>query len=393
MRSEKMRRAYLDHAATTPMRDEVLQAMLPFLTEKFGNPSSIHWYGRVIRKEVDEARERAAVALNGNSKEIYFTSGGTEADNIAILGTAAVLQEKGKHIITSAVEHHASLDTCKSLEKQGFRVTVLPVDRYGMVSPEDLEQAIAKDTILITIMHANNEVGTIQPLKKLVAIARKHGVRFHADAVQTVGNIPVDVRDLDVDILSLSAHKIYGPKGVGLLYVKKGTKLSNVTYGGAQERNLRPGTENVAGIIGLVKALELAVAEQEQSRERLMVLRDKLINGLTSFPDVILNGHPTERLPGNVNVSIDRVEGESLILSLDMVGIAVSSGSACTSGSLDPSHVLMAMGLDHQTAHGSLRLTLGKSTTEEDIDYVLSTVPGVIEKLREMSPVRKPGEE
>ena len=388
-----MRRVYLDHAATTPMRDEVLQEMLPYLTEKFGNPSSIHWFGREIRKEVDAARERVAKALNGTSREIYFTSGGTEADNIAILGTAEALQDKGKHIITSAVEHHATLDTCKALEKQGYSVTVLPVDKDGRVSPEDLEQAITKDTILVTIMHANNEVGTIQPLKELVAVAHKHGVRFHSDAVQTIGNIPVDLQDLDVDILSLSGHKIYGPKGVGLLYVKKGVKLANVSHGGAQERNLRPGTENVAGIIGLAKALELAVEEQASSKERMTRLRDKLISGLTSFPDVTLNGHMEERLPGNVNVSIDRVEGESLILSLDMVGIAVSSGSACTSGSLDPSHVLMAMGLDHQTAHGSLRLTLGKSTTEEDIDYVMSVVPGIIQRLREMSPVRKPGEE
>jgi len=367
--------------------------MVPYLTDKFGNPSSIHWFGREIRKDVDEARERVAKALNADPREIYFTSGGTEADNIAILGSAATLGGKGRHIITSAVEHHAALDTCKSLEKQGYRVTVLPVDKHGMLCPKDLDAAIEADTILVSIMHANNEVGTIQPIKELSSIAREHKVRFHTDAVQTVGNIPVDVKDLDVDLLSVSGHKIYGPKGVGLLYVRKGTKLSNIAFGGAQERNLRPGTENVAGIMGFAKALELAVAEQAETYKKLTALRDKLSSGLTALPDVTLNGHPQERLPGNVNVSIDRVEGESLILSMDMAGVAVSSGSACTSGSLDPSHVLMAMGLDHQTAHGSLRLTLGKSTSEEDIDYVLSVVPGIIERLREMSPIRKPGEE
>lgn len=388
-----LRRVYLDHAATTPLRKEVFEAMVPYLTDKFGNPSSIHWFGREIRKDVDEARERVAKALNADPREIYFTSGGTEADNIAILGSAATLGGKGRHIITSAVEHHAALDTCKSLEKQGYRVTVLPVDKHGMLCPKDLDAAIEADTILVSIMHANNEVGTIQPIKELSSIAREHKVRFHTDAVQTVGNIPVDVKDLDVDLLSVSGHKIYGPKGVGLLYVRKGTKLSNIAFGGAQERNLRPGTENVAGIMGFAKALELAVAEQAETYKKLTALRDKLSSGLTALPDVTLNGHPQERLPGNVNVSIDRVEGESLILSMDMAGVAVSSGSACTSGSLDPSHVLMAMGLDHQTAHGSLRLTLGKSTSEEDIDYVLSVVPGIIERLREMSPIRKPGEE
>jgi cysteine desulfurase len=388
-----LRRVYLDHAATTPVRPEVFEAMIPYLQDKFGNPSSIHWFGREVRKELDEARERAAKALGADPREIYFTSGGTEADNIAILGTVARLGKKGGHIITSAVEHHASLDTCKSLENQGCRVTILPVDKYGMVQPEALAEAISEDTILVSIMHANNEVGTIQPIKELAAIAGEKGIRFHTDAVQSVGSIPVDVQDLGVDLLSISGHKIYGPKGVGILYVRKGTRLNNIAYGGAQERNLRPGTENVAGIVGMAKALELAVAEQRETAENLTVLRNKLIDGLLALPDVILNGHPEQRLPGNVNVSILRIEGESLLLSLDMAGIAGSSGSACTSGSLDPSHVLMAMGLDHQTAHGSLRLTLGKSTTEEDIDYVLSVVPGIVQRLRDMSPVRKPGEE
>lgn len=388
-----MRRLYLDYAATTPVRREVFEAMVPYLTEKFGNPSSVHWFGREIRKDVDEARERVAEALNASPQEIYFTSGGTESDNMAILGTAAALRNKGRHVITSAVEHHAALDACLSLEKQGYRVTVLPVDKYGMVDPADLEAAIAEDTILVSIMHANNEVGTIQPIKELAAIARKHGVLFHTDAVQTIGAIPVDVRELGVDLLSLSGHKIYGPKGIGALYVRKGVRLSNIAFGGAQERKLRPGTENVAGIMGLATAVELAVAEQQETYEKLVVLRDKLIDGLTAVPDVKLNGHPQQRLPGNVNVSVERVEGESLILSLDMAGIAVSSGSACTSGSLEPSHVLMAMGLDHQSAHGSLRLTLGKGTSAEDIDYVLSVFPGVVQRLRDMSPLRKSGEE
>ena len=387
-----MRRIYLDHAATTPLREEVYQAMVPYLTEKFGNPSSVHWFGREIKKDVDEARGRVAKALKANVSEIFFTSGGTESDNLAILGSAAALKKKGKHIITSQIEHHAALHTCQSLEKQGYRVTALPVDNHGLVSPSDLAGAIKDETILISIMHANNEVGTIQPLSDLVAIARSHGIRFHTDAVQTVGNVPVDVNELGVDLLSISGHKIYGPKGVGVLYVREGTKLANIAYGGAQERNLRPGTENVAGIIGLARALELAVAEQPETQERMTELRNKLIHGLTALPDVTLNGHPQQRLPGNVNVSVARVEGEALILSLDMAGIAISSGSACTSGSLDPSHVLLAMGLDHQRAHGSLRITLGKSTTEEDIDYVLSVVPGVIQRLRAMSPLRKPGE-
>ena len=388
-----MRRVYLDHAATTPVRPEVFEAMVPYLQGKFGNPSSIHFFGREVRKDLDEARERVAESLNADPREIFFTAGGTEADNMAIFGSVARVGKKGGQIITSAVEHHAILDTCKSLEKQGYRVTILPVDEWGMVLPRDLAEALTDDTILVSIMHANNEVGTIQPIKELIDAAHERKVRFHTDAVQSVGNIPVDVQDLGTDLLSISGHKIYGPKGVGVLYLRKGTELGNIAYGGAQERNLRPGTENVAGIIGLAKALELAVAEQAETKKRLTALRNKLIDGLTKLPDVILNGHREQRLPGNVNVSILRVEGESLLLSLDMAGVAGSSGSACTSGSLDPSHVLMAMGLDHQTAHGSLRLTLGKSTTEADIDYVLSVIPGIIERLREMSPVRKPGEE
>jgi cysteine desulfurase len=383
-----MRSIYLDHAATTPLRQEAYEAMIPYLTESFGNPSSIHAFGRKVRKDLEDARERVANALKVQPREIFFTGGGTEADNIAILGVAARLKDKGRHIITSAVEHHAVLHTCEALEKQGYALTVLPVDKYGMVTPADLEKAIGAETILVSIMHANNEVGTVQPIKELAAIAHERGALFHTDAVQTVGNISVDIEELGVDLLSASAHKIYGPKGVGLLYVRKGTKLANIAYGGAQERSIRPGTENVAGIMGFARALELAVAEQPETSRHLTVLRDKLIKGLTALPDVCLNGHPQQRLPGNANVSVERVEGESLILSLDMAGIAVSSGSACTSGSLEPSHVLMAMGLSHQRAHGSLRFTLGKSTSAEDIDYVLEVMPGIIERLRQMSPVQ-----
>jgi len=385
-----MKRIYMDHAATTPMRQEVLEAMLPFFKEMFGNPSSVHWYGREIRKSIDQARDEAAQALGVKSGEIYFTSGGTEADNIAILGTAAAMENKGKHIITSAVEHHASLDACKSLKKKGFSVTILPVDKFGMVSPADLEKAITPETILVSIMHANNEVGTIQPIAQLSQLTRERGIRFHTDAVQTIGNIPVNVAELGVDMLTLSGHKLYGPKGVGLLWVKKGVKLKSIAFGGAQERSLRPGTENVPGIMGLARALALTIKEQPLHQQHLEALRNRLIQGLISMEDVILNGHPQERLPGNVNVSVDRVEGEALILSLDMAGIAVSSGSACTSGSLDPSHVLLAMGLDHQTAHGSLRFTLGRENTMVDVEYVLEQAPVIINRLREMSPLRKP---
>ncbi len=383
-----MRNIYLDHAATTPMRQEAYEAMIPYLTETFGNPSSIHAFGRTVRKDLEDARERVANALNVHPREIYFTGGGTEADNMAVLGIAAKLQDKGKHIITSAIEHHAVLHTCEALARQGYSLTVLPVDKFGMVSPSELEKAIRSDTILVSIMQANNEVGTIQPIKELAAIAHEKGVLFHTDAVQTVGNIPLDIKGLGVDFLSASAHKLYGPKGVGLLYIRRGTKLASIAYGGAQEGSMRPGTENVAGIIGFARALELAITEQPETSQHLISLRDKLIKGLTALPDVSLNGHPQQRLPGNVNVSVERVEGESLILSLDMAGIAVSSGSACTSGSLEPSHVLMAMGLSHQRAHGSLRFTLGKSTTQEDIDYVLEVMPGIIERLRQMSPVQ-----
>lgn len=382
-----MRKVYLDHAATTPVHPEVIAAMLPYFHNSFGNPSSVHSFGRESRKAVDEAREKVAKAIGADVREIFFTSGGTEADNIAIQGVALARKDAGRHIITSAIEHHAVLDTCHFLESQGFEVTYLPVDADGLVRVEDLAGAIRPDTILISIMQANNEMGAIQPIKEMAAIAREKRITFHTDAVQSVGSIPVDVKDLGVDLLSLSAHKFYGPKGVGVLYIRKGTKIKPLHHGGGQERKYRPGTENHVGIVGLAKAIELATTGLKDKQERLQQLRDKLIEGVLSIPEVKLNGHPKKRLPGNVNVSIRYIEGESLILSLDMKGIASSSGSACTSGSLDPSHVLLAMGLSHEEAHGSLRLTLGLDNTEEDVQYVLSVLPEIVERLRKMSPL------
>jgi cysteine desulfurase len=382
-----MKKIYLDHGATTQLNEEVFEAMKPYLFELYGNPSSLHFFGREVRKGMEEAREKVAAAIGAESREIVFTSGGTESDNLAIRGVARAQQKKGNHIITSAVEHHAVFDACQALKEEGFDITVIPVDETGMVSVKDVAAAITDKTILITIMLANNEVGTIQPVAEIGKLAREKGITFHTDAVQAIGNIPVNVDELNCDLLSLSGHKFYGPKGIGALYVRKGTRLKVYSFGGSQERKLRPGTENVPGIIGLSKAIELAVNDIEQKTVRVAGLRDRLIDGLLKLPDVRLNGHRTKRLPGNVNVSIQYVEGESLILSLDLKGIASSSGSACTSGSLDPSHVLLAMGLDHQTAHGSLRLTLGVENTEEEIDYVLEVIPQIVERLRSMSPV------
>lgn len=385
-----MRKVYLDHGATTPMRNEVIDTMITIYREEAGNPSSIHQFGRSAKKQLEEARMTVASLIGADAKEIIFTGSGTESDNIAILGLARMKakQGKGKHVITSAVEHHAVSDTCKSLEKEGFEVTFLPVDEHGRVSVEDVQNALREDTILVTIMHANNEVGTIQPIAEIGKILKDHPAAFHTDAVQTVGKVPVNVNDLGVDLLSISAHKIYGPKGVGVLYIRKGIRVEPLMIGGGQERKIRPSTENLAGIVGLAKAMELAIGELEQESKRLQTLRDRLIKELLEkIPETKLNGHPTERLPHNANISFEYIEGESLILSLDMKGIAVSSGSACTSGSLDPSHVLMAMGLCHQTAHGSLRMTLGKDTTDEDIDYVINELEVVVSRLRDMSPV------
>ncbi|MBM7868098.1 cysteine desulfurase NifS [Heliobacterium gestii] len=382
-----MRRVYLDHGATTPVHPAVVEAMVDCMQNHFGNPSSVHSFGREGKKLLEEARANVASLIGARPEEIIFTSGGTEADNLTIFGVARALRKKGNHVITSAVEHHAVLDACQALTKEGFELTVLPVDEYGMVRVEDVKAALKPETILVTIMHANNEVGTINPIKEIAQLVKAHGAVMHTDAVQTVGKIPVDVNDLGVDLMSLSSHKIYGPKGVGALYIRKGTKLSPVTHGGGQERKRRPGTENLPGIVGFGKAAEIMARELPEEMGHMGRLRQRLIEGLLTIPDVKLNGHPTERIPINVNVSIRYVEGESLLLMLDMKGIAGSSGSACTSGSLDPSHVLLAMGLSHEVAHGSLRLTLGRDNTEEDIEYVLDVLPQIVERLRAMSPL------
>lgn len=381
-----MNRIYLDNAATTAVAPEVLEAMLPYFTTVYGNPSSIHATGREAHKAVDQARRQVAAAIGAQPQEIYFTAGGSESDNWAIKGTAFARQSKGNHIITTAIEHHAVLHTCAWLEKHGFEVTYLPVDSDGLVNPADVEKAITDKTILISVMMANNEIGTIEPIKEIGQIARAHKILFHTDAVQAVGAIPVDVNDLGVDMLSMSGHKFHGPKGIGALYIRKGVRIDTLIHGGAQERGLRAGTENLPGIVGIGKAIELATAHLEENARRMTALRDKLIDGIMErVEDVRLNGHRTRRLPNNCNVSIRYIEGEAMLLRLDLAGIAASSGSACTSGSLDPSHVLLAIGLPHEIAHGSLRMTLGTDTTEADIDQVLDTLPGIVKNLRDMS--------
>ena len=383
-----MNRIYLDNAATTPVRREVFEAMVPYLTDKYGNPSSIHSYGREARADLNRAREQVAAAIGAAPEEIIFTAGGSEADNLAIKGTALAMYGEKSHIITSAVEHHAVLHSVESLKRLGFSVTILPVDSEGMVDPEDVKRAITPETCLISIMYANNEVGTIQPIEEISRIAREAGVLFHTDAVQAVGHMPVDVKSLGVDMLSLSGHKFYGPKGVGALYARRGVRLAPLIDGGAQERKRRAGTENMAGIVGMGMAIELAVSEMDEVSAKEERLRDKLIDGLTQrIPDVKLNGHRRLRLPNNVNMSFLYVEGESLLLNLDMEGIAASSGSACTSGSLAPSHVLMAMGIPHEVAHGSVRMTLGRYTEDADVERVLDVMPRIVEKLRAMSPI------
>jgi cysteine desulfurase len=379
---------YLDYAATTPLDPRVLEAMMPYLTEKFGNPNSIHAFGREARKAVDEAREKIAALLNCRPSELVFTSGGTESDNLALRGVAAAYRQKGNHIVTTAIEHHAVLHTCRALQDEGFEVTYLPVDEHGLVAPEQVAEAVTDRTILVSIMHANNEIGTMEPLADIVrAVKEKRpDVLVHTDAVQTVGHIPVDVEALGVDLLSFAAHKFYGPKGVGGLFVRRGVKLVPQLTGGGQERNRRSGTENVAGIVGMAKALEIAVAEMPTEIPRLQTLRDELINGvLAQIPDSRLNGHPTQRLPHNANFSFLGVEGEALLLQLDLHGIAASSGSACTSGSLEPSHVLLALGLSHEWALGSLRLTLGRFTTRQHLERVLAVLPSIVEKLRALT--------
>ncbi len=382
-----MKRIYMDHAATTPVRPEAWEAMLPYFSTEFGNPSSVYSWGRSARKALDSARDKVAALLGASASEIVFTSGGSEGANLAIKGVAWADQNKGKHIITSAIEHHAVLDTVLWLETQGFEVTILPVDEYGLVDPAQVEAALRPDTILVSIMHANNEVGTIQPISEIGALVRARGVRFHTDAVQTAGALDLNVDALNVDLLSISAHKFYGPKGVGALYVRKGVRLHPLIHGGGQEKRRRAGTENVAGIVGLAKAFELAQEEREAESARLQKLRDRLIEGLLQIPHTRVNGSLERRLPNNVSVCFEFIEGESLLLNLDLRGIAASSGSACTSGSLDPSHVLLAMGLSHEIAHGSLRLTLGRENTEADVDFVLQEIPGIVERLRAMSPL------
>lgn len=382
------KRIYMDYAATTPVKKEVVDAMLPYFSETFGNASSPHGFGRDAKKILIESRETVAKTLNAKADEIYFTAGGTESDNWALKGAMKFIRAKGKHLITSKVEHHAVLHAAESLEKEGFDVTYLDVDEDGLISLEALKAAIRPDTCLISVMFINNEIGTMQPIEEIGEIAKAHNIIFHTDAVQAYGNVKIDVDALNIDLLSISSHKIYGPKGVGALYMRKGTPLANFIEGGAQERKRRAGTENIPGIVGFAKAAELAHENLEEHIERLTTLRDKLINGLLEKIDYSrLNGHPTKRHPGNVNISFEFIEGEALLLMLDHKGVAGSSGSACTSGSLDPSHVLMAIGLPHEIAHGSLRLSLGDFTTEEDVDYAIEALIPIVQRLREMSPL------
>lgn len=378
---------YMDHAATTYAAPEVVEAMLPYFSEKFGNPSSVYGIGQENKAAVEEARAKVAAAINAEPNEIYFTAGGTESDNWVLKGVAFANIRKGKHIITTAVEHHAILHAAEWLQSQGFEVTYLPVDRYGMVSPADVEKAIRPDTILISVMYANNEVGTIQPIAEIGAIARAHGIYFHTDAVQAIGHVPIDVKAEHIDMLSLSGHKFYGPKGIGVLYIRRGVRIQNLLHGGAQESRHRAGTENVAGIVGLGAAIERAVAAMPEESARLTAMRDHMIRELLKIPASHLNGHPTQRLPNNVNITFEYIEGEGILLLLNMFGICASTGSACNSASLEPSHVLTAMGVPHEIAHGSVRLTLGERNTEEDVSYVLEKLPEVVRKLRSMSPL------
>ncbi|MDQ1275692.1 MAG: cysteine desulfurase [Euryarchaeota archaeon] len=378
---------YMDNSATTPARKEVVEEMIPYLTENFGNPSSIYEIGKISKHAIDKARKKVADALGAEENEIYFTSGGTESDNWAIKGIAFANRNKGKHIITSSIEHHAVLHTCLWLEGQGFEVTYLPVDKYGMVTLEELKNAIRDDTILISIMLANNEIGTIQPVEEIGKIARENRIYFHTDAVQAIGHVPIDVKNMNIDLLSLSGHKFEGPKGCGALYIRKGVKIETLLHGGAQERKRRAGTENVPAIIGLGKAIELAAGEIGETDKNLLALRERLIEGLLKIPKTHLNGHPTQRLANNVNITFEYIEGESLLLLLNAKGIFASTGSACNSSSLEPSHVLMACGVPHEIVHGSLRLSLGRMNSEKDVDRVLEALPEIVQKLRNMSPL------
>jgi cysteine desulfurase len=383
-----MKKVYLDYAATTPCDPEVLKAIEPYFFDKFGNPSSIHAFGQEARHAIEDAREALAKFIGASPNEIIFTSGGTEADNFAVEGAAFAQQKKGNHIITTAIEHHAVLEPLKFLERFGFKATLIKVGKDGLVDPADIKKAITDKTVLITVMHANNEIGVIQPIADIGKIAKEKEITFHTDAVQTIGHIPVNVNELNVDLLSLSAHKFYGPKGVGALYVRKGTRLERFMHGGGQEGGKRGSTHNTPGIVGLGKAIELCAQRMDAEAKFQIGLRDKIIKEITSrIPDVQLNGHPMKRLPNNVNLSIRYIEGESILLNLDMVGIAASTGSACTSESLEPSHVMLAIGLPHEIAHGSLRITLGRWSTEGDADYLIENLPQIVDKLRKMSPL------
>lgn len=383
-----MKKVYLDYSATTPVKKEVLNEMLPYFTEEYGNPSSLYSKGLSSKDALDIARERVGKAINASPKEIYFTSGGTEADDWAIFGVCDALKSKGNHIIISAIEHHAVLRTAEHLEKRGFDVTYLPVSHDGIVNPDDLKDAITDKTVLVSIMLVNNEIGTVQPIKELATIASSKGVLFHTDAVQGLGSVPIDVKDLGVDLLSLSAHKIYGPKGIGALYIKKGTRISNYMFGGGQENGKRAGTENLPGIVGFGKAAELAVANLDKHVARCLELREYLIDEvLKRIPDTTLNGSRTSRHPGNANITFEYIEGEAMLLLLDQQGISVSTGSACSSKSLKPSHVLSALGIPTEVIHGTLRFTIGDFTTKEDIDYTIDNLEKVVSRLREISSV------
>lgn len=386
------KRIYLDYAATTPTDPEVVAAMKPYFSEFFGNPSSLHSFGQEAKRAMDEARERIAGFIGASAEEIVFSSGGSESNNTALKGIAYANKSKGNQIIISAIEHHSVSEPASFLKKESFEIILVPVDKMGIVNPEDVKKAITEKTILISVMQANNEIGTIQPIKEISQIAREKGIYFHTDAVQTLGHIPINVKDLGVDLLSASAHKLYGPKGVGFLYIKKGTKISSFIQGGDQEKRRRASTENVPGIVGFGQAVELARKQMLLETKKLTFLRDKLIKLiLETIPDVQLNGDPTQRLPNNVNISVRFVEGESMILKLDLEGIACSTGSACTSSSLEPSHVLLAIGLPHEMAHGSLRFTSGRFTQEKEIDYLLTVLPKIVKKLRAVSPLYKGG--
>jgi cysteine desulfurase len=380
---------YFDHAATTPVDKTVLKAMLPYFSEEFGNASTLYELGKMSREAIEKARANVAKLINADAGEIIFTSGGTESDNMAIRGILSANKNK-KHIITSRIEHHAILDTCKWLQKNGYEITYIAVDSSGLVNPKDVENAIRPDTAIVSIMHANNEIGTIEPIEEIGEICRRKGVLFHTDAVQTFGKVSIDVKKMNIDLLSASSHKIYGPKGIGLLYVRKGIKIEPLIFGGGQERNLRSGTENVAGIVGFGAAAEIALKEMKRESAQETKLRDYLIKGIMEkVPRAKLNGHANLRLPNNVNISFEAIEGEGLILLLNEKGVAASTGSACSTGSLEPSHVLLGMGLSHSQAHGSLRLTIGRSTTKKDCDYVLKVLPTIVERLRSMSPFWK----